>query len=256
MPYAYNIFQDLPKCQVAVATSLSGEPSGLHTTFNVKFWHVKGRALVDTGATHSFIHMRMIDTLGGCVVGQARTIRLADGNSMTSAGTAKLRITLAHNFHEFRNFIVCEQMLQGIDIILGQDFLTKNNAVITYHHPHASCTLKHNGRTIHMGQGSGTDISPALEPVGRNTYQFKFARRPGLYAKRVMDILPVPSNDVQVQVHTAVDMTPWRKMCAAASNLGEAQCPEATGIRPRQTWISQISSIQVTKVSTRTLHLL
>jgi hypothetical protein len=202
VPYSFCVFQDMPSCHVALATSFPGTSAGLLPVFPVICPHVQAKALVDTGATHSFVSRTFVDILGLPITGRTQEIKMADGNTMTSAGTAKLRVTLNANLHEFRKFIVCEDLLDGVDLILGQDFLSQYQALISYKDKLARCMLYHNKRYHVMGRTYGQK-----DKDGQYKGQFRKHN-----TRRFKVLSPLVSLEVQEPMPTAVNATPYRRI--------------------------------------------
>jgi hypothetical protein len=59
-------------------------------------------------------------------------VQLADGQTMRSAGVSRLRLNLSRTYVEHREFIVCDTLLDGVDVILGEDFLKDRFGIIDY----------------------------------------------------------------------------------------------------------------------------
>jgi hypothetical protein len=87
---------------------------------------------MDSGATHSFVRASFLNTLGIRPSTESVNIQLADGQTMQSAGTARIRLHLASHVTDQRKFIVCDTLLDGVDIILGQDFLRARGVILNY----------------------------------------------------------------------------------------------------------------------------
>jgi hypothetical protein len=119
VPYSFVIMHDPANYNICFAKPTDN--SGLLMTFTVDCGQRQAVAMMDTGATHSFAQSDFLVSLGVPVRGHPQGIQLADGNSMTSKGTAKFRIKVARNCAEYRNFIICDQLIQEVDLILGHD---------------------------------------------------------------------------------------------------------------------------------------
>jgi predicted aspartyl protease len=130
IPYSYVVYYAPPIHCISFCQALA-HPE-LAFIFNVKCGGVSGVALVDTGATHTFVRRSFVNTLGIWPVNTPVSVQLADGQTMTSAGTVSLRLQLSRTYIEQRKFIVCDKLLDGIDVILGNDFLKDRGAFIDY----------------------------------------------------------------------------------------------------------------------------
>lgn len=96
---------------------------------------VKGHSvhvLFDTGASHSFISERVLRDKGIRYDKHARPITLADGTKGCTKGSVTVSVRLAPSVGTRHTFLICEHMLTGVDVILGQDWLLPRNADIFY----------------------------------------------------------------------------------------------------------------------------
>jgi Reverse transcriptase (RNA-dependent DNA polymerase)/RNase H-like domain found in reverse transcriptase/Integrase zinc binding domain/Chromo (CHRromatin Organisation MOdifier) domain/gag-polyprotein putative aspartyl protease len=129
-PYSFVIFHAPPKYHISLAQAFGYKT--LQMVFNVGVGGLWGSALMDTGATHSFVRKSFLNTLGVQATPEKVNIQLADGQTMQTAGTARLRVQLSAHCHDHRNFIVTDTLLDGVDLILGQDFLKSRGVVLNY----------------------------------------------------------------------------------------------------------------------------
>ena len=85
----------------------------------------KVRVMVDTGATHNFISSQCLKRMQGSALSTvpkvtADTVRLANGDEISSPGMALVPLTLS----TYRTRVKCHELdLDGFDIILGQPWL-------------------------------------------------------------------------------------------------------------------------------------
>jgi hypothetical protein len=185
------------------------------------------RALVDIGATHSFVHEGFVQTLGMRVIGQTRAVRVADGNTMVSTGTCKLRVTLSKNNHEWRNFIVCKDFLDGVDLILGQDFLSKHRAVVSYEGNAARCVSLHKGCLVYMGKGhvqqdkasSGKPSCDQDQDMDMDKKDTSGRRRQ--FVAQARTLLSLLYDETQVKEQALLDISPWKRIYLAATCLDQ-----------------------------------
>ncbi len=106
------------------------------------------RALIDTGATHSFAtHAATSGTaLSASTLG---SVEVANGRHERLSGTAVLPLQLQKYMGNV-TLHVLPQLPHNVDIILGMDWLSANGAVLNI--PHGRCTLTkvtHGTRTKH-----------------------------------------------------------------------------------------------------------
>lgn len=169
IPYSYVVYYAPPQHCISFCQALA-HPD-LAFIFNIRCGGVSGVALVDTGATHTFVRRSFVNTLGLRPVNTPVSVQLADGQTMTSAGTVSLRLHLSRTYVEQRKFIVCDRLLDGIDVILGNDFLKDRGAFIDYaqnalhlkpaHFPHY-ITLRNNAIVPETSPINHTKIISAI----------------------------------------------------------------------------------------------
>eukprot|EP00884_Botryococcus_braunii_P005234 jgi/Botrbrau1/14711/Bobra.0108s0061.1 len=145
-PYSFRTFYAAPKYNISFAQAFGNRT--LHMIFNVNVGGVWGTALMDSGATHSFVRASFLNTLGIRANTESVNIQLADGQTMKSAGTARLRLHLAAHITDQRKFIVCDTLLDGVDVILGQDFLRARGVILNYGNNMCYLRAKHNYVTL------------------------------------------------------------------------------------------------------------
>ena len=202
VPYSFVVLHDPASYKICFAKPVDN--TGLLMSFYVHCGQKKGIAMMDSGATHSFVQENFLVSLGVPIRGQSQGIQLADGSAMQSQGTAKFRINVARNCSEYRNFIVCNELIQGVDIILGQDFLSKYRVVLDY--GAQTCVLRHPkcGRTsiLHHSCDSRPPAFPPVEVSSRN--------RKG---RRVLQsVLRLLSVAVQGNLHGTQNVNAWRNV--------------------------------------------
>ena len=130
IPYSYKVFHAAPKYNITFSQAFGNRT--LHMVFNVNVGGAWGTALMDSGATHSFVRSSFLNTLGMKARYEPVNIQLADGQTMVSAGTSYLRIHLSTHCIDARKYIVCPTLLDGVDLILGQDFLKARGVILNY----------------------------------------------------------------------------------------------------------------------------
>jgi hypothetical protein len=130
VPYSYIAYHAPPQYHVTFTQAFVNKT--LKMVFNVVVHGTKGRALFDTGATHCFVRSSFLNSLGIKAHHSTVNIQLADGQTMKAAGTAWLRVRLSSGCTEYRKFIVCDTLLDGVDLIMGQDFLSARGVILDY----------------------------------------------------------------------------------------------------------------------------
>eukprot|EP00884_Botryococcus_braunii_P004785 jgi/Botrbrau1/14307/Bobra.0207s0012.1 len=134
--------------------------------FNFNVSGVWGTALMDSGETHYFVRASFLNSLGIRPNTESVNIQLADGQTMKSAGTARLRLHLASHITDRRKFIVCDTLLDGVDVILGQDFPRARGVILNYGNNMCYLRAKHNYVSLsntptHYWEISGEDRQSA-----------------------------------------------------------------------------------------------
>jgi hypothetical protein len=153
VPYSYIAYHAPPQYHVTFTQAFVNKT--LKMVFNVVVHGTKGRALFDTGATHCFVRSSFLNSLGFKAHHSNVNVQLADGQTMKAAGTAWLRVRLSSGCTEYRKLIVCDTLLDGVDLIMGQDFLSARGVILDY--GTGTCFLRtHNHYTA----------LPSASPVG------------------------------------------------------------------------------------------
>jgi hypothetical protein len=139
VPYGYVAYHAPPQYHVTFSQAFVNKT--LKMIFSVSVGGTLGSALFDTGATHCFVRTSFLNSLGIKAFQTTVNIQLADGQTMRAAGTAWLRVQLAKGCTDYRKFIVCDTLLDGVDLILGQDFLKARGVILDY--GTSTCFLRH-----------------------------------------------------------------------------------------------------------------
>lgn len=133
-------------------TVLSEEVNSMQ--FTGELAGAKARVHVDTGATHSFVASHFIEKHGLAVVPAARTVALADGNTVPVTGTCKARLQL-DNIQDVHSFLVLS-LDSTYDVLLGQDWLRRKAAVLDFGNRSMSVSHRDSPRVIHAGEEHGS----------------------------------------------------------------------------------------------------
>jgi Aspartyl protease len=129
-PYSYVIFHPPPRYHISLAQAFGYKT--LQMVFNARVSGLWGSALMDRGVAHSFVRRLFLNTLGVQASNETVNIQLADGQTMQTTGTARLKVQLSTHGHDYRKFIVTDALLDKVDLILGQDFLKSRGVVLNY----------------------------------------------------------------------------------------------------------------------------
>lgn len=141
-PFSFVLVFVPPKPTCSLGTI--GETSPLNLTFHVSVKGVVWRALLDTGATHSFVKSKVLR--GMSFTRTEGQVTLADGTLGSTLGKVDLSVKLTPTLVSRHAFLVCDNMLETVDIILGQDWLSPREAVVYV--AQGKVHLKHNGKWV------------------------------------------------------------------------------------------------------------
>lgn len=90
-PFSYVVYHAPPKYSISFAQAFKNRTLSL--LFTVRCGGTSGVALIDTGATHSFVRRSFLNSLGiKPSSSNVVDVQLADGQTMRSCGTACLRL--------------------------------------------------------------------------------------------------------------------------------------------------------------------
>ena len=121
-----------------------GNLSPLNLTFAVQVRGNAYRALMDTGATHSFVRESVLQ--GIQYSRRINTVTLADGTLSQTKGSVELSVRFNQSVVTRHTFLVCDVIMEGVDIILGQDWMAPREATISVGAGKAQ--IKHNGKWV------------------------------------------------------------------------------------------------------------
>jgi hypothetical protein len=114
----------LASCQLGSTASVSP----LDLTFPVMVRGHQCKALMDTGTTHSFVREKVLQGLK--YNKRTSPVTLADGTVTHTNGKVDLSVRFAPAIITRHSFLVCNSIMEGIDIILGQDWLAPRHATV------------------------------------------------------------------------------------------------------------------------------
>jgi hypothetical protein len=129
-----------PSCQIGHVGNLTP----LNLTFAVTVRGIEFRALMDTGATHSFVRGKVLQGLK--YYKAVTTVVLADGSLSETKGKVDLSVRFTPSVVTRHNFFVCDSIMEGVDIILGQDWMSPRDATVSVGVGKAQ--IKHQGKWV------------------------------------------------------------------------------------------------------------
>eukprot|EP00884_Botryococcus_braunii_P004410 jgi/Botrbrau1/13970/Bobra.0130s0007.1 len=126
--------------------------------------NVKGKilsVLFDRGASHSFIKSDTLQGLGVRYKPSSISVTLADGSVSDTKGTVDVSFTLKPGVSSRHNFIVSPAMIDGVDMILGQDWMEARGASIDFRVKAAH--FRHHGKWVTLTRAdSPLPVGPKL----------------------------------------------------------------------------------------------
>ena len=131
VPWSIIQYYDKSKAQVSLASILLNP--GLEMQLQGRLAGKDLRILVDTGATHSFITKEAAPKQDGKEASEIKggTFEMASGATGSIQGTVKARLRV-DRMHCHQELYIVEQILQGVDCILGNDWCKEHKAVLDY----------------------------------------------------------------------------------------------------------------------------
>jgi Reverse transcriptase (RNA-dependent DNA polymerase)/RNase H-like domain found in reverse transcriptase/Integrase zinc binding domain/Aspartyl protease len=109
---------------------VTNEPDLTFMFHDSKVGGVTCSSLLDSGAMDCFIHTDFARKHGFTVLPNSPSYELADGNVVSTDGTVSAKFRLQGYSREIR--FVCMKLSDGIDIILGDDWAKREQAIIDY----------------------------------------------------------------------------------------------------------------------------
>jgi hypothetical protein len=127
---------------------------------------VNGSASVitlDSGASHCFVNSRKVEAIGLIKIPDHRVVELADGSFTAANASCQINVRIkAANGTRYRKVVnaLVVDLGPSLDVILGDDWLRSERAVISYEH--TTCTIK-------SRKGSLTVLKPIPLPHETDT---------------------------------------------------------------------------------------
>ena len=131
VPWSIIQYYDKSKAKVSLASILLNP--GLEMQLQGSLAGKDLRILVDTGATHSFITKEAAPKQDGKEASELKggTFEMASGATGSIRGAMKARLRVGRMYCHQELYVV-EQILQGVDCILGNDWCKEHKAVLDY----------------------------------------------------------------------------------------------------------------------------
>ena len=147
-PYSFTLCVALPKPTVTMGSVHAESP--LLMTFPAQIRGKTVQVLFDSGASHSFIGKSCLQRLGMRYKPESVPLSLADGTESLTQGKVDLSFSLLPSVTSRHTFLVSSAILEGVDLILGQDWMEARGASIDFGLKAAQFT--HKGRLITLNQ--------------------------------------------------------------------------------------------------------
>ena len=216
VPYAVQVWYDPPASLAAGTLVSSGEELPTVTVQSdsssvLRFTcHLAGCATqfrVDTEATHSFVAAHFVERAGLAVTPAARTVALADGQTVQVQGVCRARIQIG-SISDVCTFLVL-RLDPTYNVLLGQDWLQRRSAVLDFGQGSMTVSVKDTPVVVPAGGTPVSTTSGGGEKYPRiSALQLKrLARKPGTELFLVI-VRPVDQPDERlatVQLSSAVE---------------------------------------------------
>lgn len=130
-PWPIQVYWDPPSTPPTLGFR-SKRRSQLKMTFRASFAGLQGVALADTGASNCFTSSALVNKLGLKVhtAGHSK-VELASGKTQALLGTVNIPMRLGKSKQTVTAFVM-DDFLEGVDLILGEDWMDNHNAVLDY----------------------------------------------------------------------------------------------------------------------------
>ncbi len=152
--------------------------------------------LLDSGATHCFVSRRMVERTGLMTrAAHHMAIEVAGGSTVQSGRVTTLKVRLAPGHSEEIVAHVIEEVLDGVDLILGCDWLTRRSARFDFRN--STCRFQSERGTVVL-RGHTT---AAERPLKLSVASIKAAvQHPPLSAKQAERLIKKGAQAVLVMV--------------------------------------------------------
>jgi Aspartyl protease len=129
-PYSFVLCSIPPKPTMHLGTIDADSPLAMLFPIRIKGHNVT--ALFDSGASHSFIKESVLQTLGSSYKPSKVSITLADGSVSLTKGEVDLTMKFTPHVSSRHTLIVTKEMLEGVDVIIGQDWMHAHKTTIDF----------------------------------------------------------------------------------------------------------------------------
>jgi hypothetical protein len=133
------------------------------------------RVILDTMATDCFVNSSYIDNFGLQYVKDSSVLQLENGEEVQIEGYVKLRVKIQQYYGQ----LICmvTKLRDGIDLILGDDWLNKYKAHVNY--DSKKCVIQNGKQKISLQANHFTHWAPKSSTKCLLAMQFKRAARKG-----------------------------------------------------------------------------
>jgi hypothetical protein len=142
------VYYDEPHPAMSMKATL--ESSAQAMRFHCTIAGAVGVALMDSGASHTFIDKKFVEKKGIHTTPTRRPVELADGNTVLVSGQCAvyIRLTSKHRSAVYMRKVQCMVMDLGNenDIVLGQDWLDTEHAILDF--GARKCTMAKKGLIV------------------------------------------------------------------------------------------------------------
>jgi hypothetical protein len=158
-PFSFICCVVPPRPTLTMGSVTTDSPLAMTFPVNVKGKNIS--VLFDSGASHSFIKSDTLQGLGVRYKPSCISVTLADGSVSDTKGTVDVSFTLKLGVTSRHNFIVSPAMIDGVDMILGQDWMEARGASIDFRVKAAQ--FRHHGKWVTLTRAhSPLPVGPKL----------------------------------------------------------------------------------------------
>lgn len=164
-PWPYIVYYDRPRPAISLSQAILNP--GLTMQLDCVCSGTTARALIDTGASHSFVSETFIRA-SGVTLPQGGSpppeVLLASGVTTGSLGTVTLRVQFKGGFVDRLPCVVLKETLGGVDLILGNTWLNCHRAIINF--DNYTCIINTPTRKIVLKSFTAKPARTPAQPIG------------------------------------------------------------------------------------------
>jgi hypothetical protein len=171
-PLTLQVYYDVPRPK---SLNIFGGTRRLAMQFLGQVSGLNAHVILDTAATDCFVNSSYLDNFGLQYVKDSSILQLANGEEVQVEGYVKLRVKV----QQYYGHLIClvTKLSDGIDLILGDDWLNKYKAHVDYESK--TCVIQKGKRKISLQANPLTHWAPKSSTKCLSAMQFKRVVRKG-----------------------------------------------------------------------------